>query len=98
MPNPVSDRNQLVKDVGLSGDYVTAWVATDPVHGTPILYAEWPHGAASRKLALSFAVERAEVTRRDLPSSEPAWNPGDYAAWLRTTSLGPSTARCAISP
>jgi transglutaminase-like putative cysteine protease len=89
VPYPVSDRNQLVKDVRIGGDFTSAWVSTDQVHGTPILYAEWPQGAASRKLALSFAVERAEVTRRDLPTSEPAWNPGDYAAWLQPTSLGP---------
>ncbi|HEY5998967.1 MAG TPA: transglutaminase domain-containing protein [bacterium] len=89
IPYPVSDRNQLVRDAHVGGDYTTAWVGTDRRHGTPTLYAEWSQGAPTRKLSLSFVVERDEVTRRDLPAAEPAWNPGDYGPYLQPTSLGP---------
>lgn len=89
VPYPVADRNQNVRDVRVSGNYASSWVGTERLHGTPILYAEWPKQAASRKLTLSFVVDRDEVTRRPLPPTEPAWNPGDYAQHLRPTSLGP---------
>ena len=29
------------------------------------------------------------MSRRDIPASEPSWNPGDYAEYLAPTSLGP---------
>lgn len=89
LPYPVSDRDQAVSDVKVAGDYAASGVYTARVGGTPILYAEWPKEAASRKLTFSFAVERQEVLRRDFPKTEPAWNPVDYAEYLRPTSLGP---------
>ena len=89
VPYPVSDRNQVVKDIAVSGDYATSGIYTDRSHENHILYAEWPKGAASRKLTLSFAVERQEIAMRDLGGAEPAWNPADYAEYLNPTSLGP---------
>lgn len=89
VPYPVSDRNQLVGDLRVAGDFASSGVYTDQVHGTSILYAEWPENSAGRRLTFSFSVERREVTRGELPSAEPAWNPADYAAWLGATSLGP---------
>jgi transglutaminase-like putative cysteine protease len=90
IPYPVSDRDQVISDIQTSGDYAVAEVYTDRVYGTPILYAEWPKEAQSRKLTLSFAVERQEVRRRDFPARQPAWSPADYAEYLKPTSLGPT--------
>jgi len=90
IPYPVSDQDQSVTDIKTRGDYSTMAVYTDSVYGTPILYAEWPEGSASRKLSFSFAVTRKEVSRRDFPASEPSWNPSDYAEFLKPTSLGPT--------
>lgn len=89
VPYPVSDRHQIVGDIRVAGDFAASGVYTDQVHGTTVLYAEWPKDAASRKLTFSFSVERQEVARGELPAAEPAWNPADYAAWLGATSLGP---------
>ncbi|MBI1921592.1 MAG: transglutaminase domain-containing protein [Geobacter sp.] len=89
IPYPVSDRNQTVGDIKVSGDFASSGVHTDKTHGTPSLYAEWPKEARSRKLTFSFAVERQEVSQRNLPTSEPNWNPADYAEYLKPTSLGP---------
>lgn len=89
LPYPVSDRSQRVSDVRIRGDFAVSGVYTDRVFGTPILYAEWPKDAASRKLTFTFAVERQEVVRKDFPKDEPAWNPADYADFLKPTSLGP---------
>ncbi len=88
-PYPVSDRDQLISDIRINGDYASAEVTTDRVQGTPILYAEWPKESKSRKLFLSFKVEREEVIRRDFPRRETAWDPADYADYLAATSLGP---------
>ena len=90
IPYPVSDRDQTVTDIRFSGDYSQAGVYTDKTYGTPILYAEWPKEAQNRKLALSFEVERQEVRHRDFPAKQAAWNPADYAEFLKPTYLGPT--------
>ncbi len=89
LPYPVSDGDQQVSDIKVVGDFAASGVYTDRSARTPMLYAEWPKGAASRKITFSFAVERQEVIRRDFPKAEPAWNRSDYAEYLRPTSLGP---------
>ena len=89
IPYPVSDRDQLISDIQTSGDYSNIGVYTDRSYGTPILYAEWPKDATSRKLKFSFKVERQEVSRRTFPDQEPNWNPADYEKYLKPTSLSP---------
>lgn len=89
VPYPMSDRYQEVSDIKVTGDFATSAVYADRTYGTPILYAEWPKEVASRKLVFSFRVARQEVAQRDLPVTEPRWNPGDYAEYLQPTSLGP---------
>lgn len=89
VPYPISDRNQVISDIKVGGDFASSGVYTDLTHGTPMLYAEWPTTAASRKLVFSFRVKRQEISQRDLPVKEPKWNPGDYADYLLPTSLGP---------
>ncbi len=89
IPYPLSDRDQLISKVSITGDYAESAVYSDQVYSTPMLYARWDKGAASRKLTLSFHVVRQEVVRRDFPAKETAWNPADYAMYLKPTSLGP---------
>lgn len=89
VPYPLSDANQEISDVKVTGDYANSGFYADRVNGTPILYAEWPKDATSRKLTLSFRAERTEIAQRDLPQSEPAWNRADYAEFLKPTSLAP---------
>lgn len=89
IPYPLTDRNQKVSDIKVSGDYVSSAVYTDAVYGTPILYAEWPADAKSRKLNFSFAVDRKEIRQTALPGIEPEWIRADYAEYLKPTTLGP---------
>jgi transglutaminase-like putative cysteine protease len=89
VPYPLSDTNQKISDVRISGDYANSGFYADRINGTPILYAVWPKDAASRKLTMSFRAERNEIAQRDLPQSEPAWNWADYAEFLKPTSLAP---------
>jgi transglutaminase-like putative cysteine protease len=89
LPYPVSDADQSITAVKVSGDYAESAVYTDRVNGTPILYARWGNDAKSRRLTYSFHAERHEVTRRDIPAKEALWDPADYTPYLRPTSLGP---------
>jgi transglutaminase-like putative cysteine protease len=89
IPYPVTDLHQIVSDIKVSGDFASSGVYTEAANGTPILYAEWPAAAKNRKLTFSFAVERREIRQTNLPATEPAWNPADYADYLKPTSLGP---------
>jgi transglutaminase-like putative cysteine protease len=89
IPYAVSDRNQYVTDVKVSGDYARCAVYTDQANGTPILFANWDQNAKSRKLTYSFNVERQEIRLHNLPTKEPAWNRKDYAEYLAPTSMGP---------
>ena len=89
VPYPVTDRNQKINNIKVSGDFAASGVYTDATHGTPILYAQWPAGVKSRTLKFSFAVERHEIRQTHLPTVEPAWNRADYAEYLKPTSLGP---------
>jgi len=89
IPYPVSDLQQRIDQLSYSGDFAEAAVYTDRANQTPMLFARWNPDAKSRKLTLSFRAEREEVADRDLPSSEAAWDPADYAEYLGATSLGP---------
>jgi hypothetical protein len=43
IPYPVSDADQLIKDIKISGDYTESAVYTDRENQTPILFARWDH-------------------------------------------------------
>jgi transglutaminase-like putative cysteine protease len=90
VPYAVTDEHQSITDIHVTGDYSNSGVYTDKANGTPVLYAQWPKEAVSRKLTYSFTVEREEIQLRDLPSQEPAWNPSDYSEYLQPTSIGPT--------
>jgi len=89
LPYPVSDRDQKITDIKVSGDFAASAVYADSTFSTPMLYARWDKGAKSRKLTFSFKAERNEVIRRDFPTVEAAWNRADFAQYLGATSLGP---------
>lgn len=89
IPYPVTDRHQTVSDISVAGDFASSAVYTDTAYGTPILYAQWPAAAKSRKLSFSFGVDRQEIRQTDLPTREPEWSRTDYAEYLKPTSLGP---------
>lgn len=90
VPYPVTDSDQVIGDINFSGDYSSLGVYTDRTCGNPVLYAKWERGAESRKLTLSFTVQRQEVIRRSFPPRETAWDPADYSQYLAATSLGPT--------
>ncbi|GLI36945.1 transglutaminase domain-containing protein [Geobacter hydrogenophilus] len=90
LPYPVTDANQTISGISVSGDYAESGVYTDRTNGTPILYARWKSDATSRKLSFTVTAERQEVIRRDFPKKEAAWDSADYRQYLTPTSLGPT--------
>jgi transglutaminase-like putative cysteine protease len=89
IPYPLSDRDQLITNIAVSGDYAESAVYSDQKNSTPMLYARWEKGSNIRKLVLNFTVTRQEVVRKDFPKQEAAWDTADYAMFLAPTSLGP---------
>ncbi|WP_163339414.1 transglutaminase-like domain-containing protein [Desulfopila sp. IMCC35008] len=89
IPYPLSDDDQLVTKVSISGDFAESAVYSDQKYSTPMLYARWDKEATSRKLVFSFHAVRNEVVKKDFPDKEGTWNPADYTIYLSPTSLGP---------
>ncbi len=89
IPYPVSDSDQLITAMKISGDYAEAAVYTDKKYSTPMLYARWNAGERSRKLVMSFTSERNEVVKKEFPKVEGPWDPRDYSLYLAATSRGP---------
>lgn len=89
IPYPVTDDDQDISEIKVSGDFIETAVYTDKVYKTPMLYAYWSKDAKSRKLSFSFRARRHEVMRRDFPTTEAVWDKRDYALYLAATSLGP---------
>ena len=96
IPYPVSNAEQKITHVRITGNYVAEGVYTDPGSGTPMLYARWSKDAKSRLLTFAFDVDRKEFIRRDFPAKEGAWNRADFAKYLAPTSYGPTTGRVKI--
>ena len=93
IPYPVSDDDQAITDVKISGDFTASAVYADAAYSTPMLYARWNKDARSRKLSFVYKAARKEVIRRDFPAKEAAWDPADYARYLAATALGPVDGR-----
>jgi transglutaminase-like putative cysteine protease len=89
IPYPVSDGDQLIKDITVSGDYNESAVYTDRENQTPILFARWDKDAKSRKMTLAFHAERLEVVRKDFPRREACWDQSAFKPYLGATRLGP---------
>ncbi len=89
IPYPLSDNDQLITNISVSGDYAESAVYSDQKYSTPMLYARWDKDTTSRKLVFSFHALRNEVVKKDFPKKEGTWDPADYKLYLSPTSLGP---------
>ena len=89
IPYPLSDEDQVITNISISGDYTESAVYSDQKYSTPILFARWNKDASSRKLTFSFHATRDEVVKKNFPKKEAPWDPADYAQYLSPTSLGP---------
>ncbi len=89
IPYPISDPDQRITEISVSGDYAESAVYADQKFSTPMLYARWDKKSEKRTLVFSFHVVRQEVLRKDFPPTEARWDARDYELYLQPSRLGP---------
>lgn len=90
IPYPVSDRNQTITGINISGNYSDMGVYTDNQSGSSILYAEWKGPNKERTLTYSFTANRKEVLTREYPKKELQLSQDEFKGYLDLSWLGPA--------
>lgn len=93
IPYPVSDENQDIWDVKVSGNFSNSGVYREGAYGNMALYAEWNKAMKERTLTYTFKVKRKEVIKKDFPKKELPFSKEEFKEYLKATSLGPTTGR-----
>ncbi|HEY3491194.1 MAG TPA: transglutaminase domain-containing protein [Candidatus Deferrimicrobiaceae bacterium] len=93
IPYPVSDENQDISDIDISGNFARAAVYRERKGGNALLYAEWNGPSKERTLSYTFRASRREVTTKDFPSKELSFAPSEFARELAPNSLGSTTGQ-----
>lgn len=88
IPYPMSDENQEITDVSVSGNYSTVGVYREGNFGNNMLHAEWNAPGNGRILTYTFQVARKEVVRRDFPGQEESFSMKNMEKFLAATRLG----------
>ena len=90
IPYPVSDENQTIDDVKVSGTFSNSGVYRENKNGNMALYAEWNGQSKERALAYTFKVRRNEAVKKDFPEKEIPFSRDELKEYLKPTSLGPT--------
>jgi transglutaminase-like putative cysteine protease len=93
IPYPVSDENQNIWDVNVSGNFSKSGVYREGENGNIALYAEWNVPTNNRTLTYTFKVKRKEVIKKDFPKKELPFSKEEFKDYLKATSLGPTTGK-----
>ena len=93
IPHSVSDENQTIEDVRISGNYFYQGIYKGRGFGNPILYAEWKKPTKERTLTYTFKIRRKEVVKKEFPKIEPSFNKKQFEKYLIATSLSPTTGK-----
>jgi transglutaminase-like putative cysteine protease len=88
IPYPMSDENQEITGVSISGNYSASGVYREGKFGNNILHVEWSAPGSERTLTYTFHVRRKEVTTKDFPDKEAALSAKEFDIYLASTSLG----------
>ncbi|MGA8752186.1 transglutaminase-like domain-containing protein [Candidatus Deferrimicrobium sp.] len=87
LPYPMSDENQEITDVVVTGN-PTAWgIYKEGAFGNAALYAEWKDTKGPRTLTYTFEVLRRERVTRDIPTSELPFSKTEFRKELAATRL-----------
>lgn len=87
LPYPMSDGNQEITDVVVSGNQTSSGVYREGVFGNTALYAEWRDTKAPRTLTYIFRVSRKERRTKDFPKKEFPFSSAEYRKELAPTRL-----------
>lgn len=89
IPYPVSDKNQDIYDIKISGNYTHYGIYSEKEYGNKILYAEWKGKEKDRKLTYIFKVKRKEVVNKDFPEKEAPLSKKEFAKYLKPATMLP---------
>ena len=90
VPYPVSNKNQKVENVTITGNYDYSGIYREGVYGNIILYAEWDKPKTFPNLNFSFDVGRTEVFFKNFPDKEGEL-PVEMQEFLQPTNLAPQS-------
>jgi len=93
IPYPVSDENQSIEDVRVTGNFSNSGAYREGENGNVALYAEWNGPSKDRTLTYSFNVDRKEVVKKNFPEKELPFSKEEFKEYLKATSLGPTTGK-----
>ena len=93
VPYPVSDTNQDIKDIVITGNFSNSGIYREGVNGNIALYAEWSASTKKRVLTYEFGVKRKEVIRKDFPKRELSFSKEEFQDYLKATNNGPITGK-----
>ncbi len=89
IPYPVSDKNQNITEISVSGNYTKSGFYREPVYGNNMLYAEWNGHQKERSLTYSFTVQRKELVTKDFPKKEIPFSKDEFKEYLMPTKYLP---------
>ena len=87
LPYPMSDENQEITDVVVTGNFTSSGVYKEGSFGNAALYAEWKDTKGPRTLTYSFKVLRKERMTKDIPTSELPFSKTEFRKELAPTRL-----------
>jgi len=87
LPYPMSDENQEITEVVVTGNSTSSGVYKEGTFGNSSLYAEWKDTKGPRTLTYSFKVLRRERVTKDIPASELPFSKTEFRKELATTRL-----------
>ena len=93
IPYPVSDENQDIWDIKVSGNFSNSGVFREGENGNMALHAEWNGHSKERTLTYTFKVKRKEGVKKDFSEKELPFSRGEFKKYLKATSLGPNTGK-----
>ncbi|MFN3396239.1 MAG: transglutaminase, partial [Thermodesulfovibrionales bacterium] len=93
IPYPVSDKNQDILDVNLSGNFSSSGIYREGEYGNAILYAEWNSEMKNRLLTFKFKVKRKEVITKNFPEKELPFAEEEFSMYLKSSKSLPLTEK-----
>lgn len=93
IPYPMSDKNQDITGVSVSGNYTGMGVHREPKDGGSSLYAEWKDPVKDLTLTYTFTVRRKEVITKYFPKTEVPIFMEELKQYLDNSHLGDAEKR-----
>jgi transglutaminase-like putative cysteine protease len=90
LPYPVSNENQKIENITITGNYNYNGIYREGIYGNMIIYSEWNDPQEFPNLNFSFDIWRTEIITKNFPNDEGEL-PVEMQKYLQPTSLAPNT-------